>query len=89
MSLILVEGGRRLNGAITVQGAKNSVLPILAATLLCGDTCRIRRCPRLQDVETTTEILRHLGCRVWWEREDLLVDSSTVCCWEIPDDRMR
>ena len=43
MSLILVEGGRRLNGAITVQGAKNSVLPILAATLLCGDTCRIRR----------------------------------------------
>lgn len=89
MSLILVEGGRRLNGAITVQGAKNSVLPILAATLLCGDTCRIRRCPRLQDVETTTEILRHLGCRVWWEREDLLVDSSTVCCWEIPDDLMR
>ena len=89
MSLILVEGGRRLNGAITVQGAKNSVLPILAATLLCGDTCRIRRCPRLQDVDTTTEILRHLGCRVWWEREDLLVDSSTVCCWEIPDDLMR
>ena len=89
MSLILVEGGRRLNGAITVQGAKNSVLPILAATLLCGDTCRIRRCPRLQDVDTTTEILRHLGCRVWWEREDLLVDSSTVRCWEIPDDLMR
>ena len=89
MSLILVEGGRRLNGAITVQGAKNSVLPILAATLLCGDTCRIRRCPRLQDVDTTTEILRHLGCRVWWEREDLLVDSSTLRCWEIPDDLMR
>lgn len=89
MSLILMEGGRRLSGAITVQGAKNSVLPILAATLLCGDICRIRRCPRLQDVETTMEILRHLGCRVWWESEDLLVDSSTVCCWEIPDQLMR
>lgn len=89
MSLISVEGGRRLNGELTVQGAKNSVLPILAATLLSGDTCRIRRCPRLHDVETTMEILRHLGCRVWWEGADLLVDTTSVCRWDIPDFLMR
>lgn len=89
MSIILVEGGRPLKGELTVQGAKNSVLPILAATLLSGDTCRIRRCPRLRDVETTMEILRYLGCRVWWEGEDLLVDTATVTRWDIPDAMMR
>ena len=78
--LITVTGGKRLSGEVTVQGAKNSVLPILAATILSGDTCRIRRCPRLFDVETTVEILRHLGCRVWWEGEDLLVDTAAMSC---------
>ncbi|MBR5217151.1 MAG: UDP-N-acetylglucosamine 1-carboxyvinyltransferase [Oscillospiraceae bacterium] len=87
--LITVTGGRRLSGEVTVQGAKNSVLPILAATILSGDTCRIRRCPRLFDVETTVEILRHLGCRVWWEGEDLLVDTAAMSCWDIPDRLMR
>ncbi len=89
MSLITVDGGRRLNGTLTVQGAKNSVLPILAATLLSRDTCRIQRCPHLYDVETTTEILRHLGCRVWWEDDDLLVDTTDVNRWDIPDCLMR
>ena len=89
MSLITVDGGRRLNGTLTVQGAKNSVLPILAATLLSRDTCRIQRCPRLYDVETTTEILRHLGCRVWWEADDLLIDTTEVDRWDIPDCLMR
>ena len=42
MSCILVEGGKRLAGEVSVQGAKNSVLPILAATLLSRDTCVLR-----------------------------------------------
>lgn len=45
MSVILVEGGRRLSGAVTVQGAKNSVLPILAATVLSGGVCCVKGCP--------------------------------------------
>ena len=52
MSAIIIRGGRPLSGSLTVQGAKNSVLPILAATLLSGEVCRIRHCPRLRDVET-------------------------------------
>ena len=47
MSAIIIRGGRPLSGSLTVQGAKNSVLPILAATLLSGEVCRIRHCPRL------------------------------------------
>ena len=44
MSQLLAAGGRRLSGEVTIQGAKNSVLPILAATLLTADTVVLRRC---------------------------------------------
>ena len=43
--LLSVRGGRRLEGEVTIQGAKNSVLPILAATLLCGTPCVLHNCP--------------------------------------------
>lgn len=89
MKAIEIEGGRRLRGELTVHSAKNSVLPILAATILSGDTCVIQRCPRLEDVDVSGEILRHLGCRVQWQDEDLVVDSRGLSCWHIPDNLMR
>ena len=89
MNVIAVEGGRTLQGELTVQSAKNSVLPILAATILCGDTCVIENCPRLEDVDASGAILRHLGCRVQWQGEDLIVDSAPLCRGEIPDEMMR
>ena len=49
---LMIEGGRRLSGDLTVQGAKNSVLPILAACILSGDVCVLQRCPHLEDVDT-------------------------------------
>ena len=88
MSLI-IEGGRRLCGDLTVQGAKNSVLPILAACILSGDVCVLQRCPRLEDVDTSVAILRHLGCAVRWVGPDLEVDASTLTRWDIPDRLMR
>ena len=63
---LMIEGGRRLSGDLTVQGAKNSVLPILAACILSGDVCVLQRCPHLEDVDTSIDILRHLGCAVRW-----------------------
>ena len=64
MSYITIQGGTPLRGETTVQGAKNSVLPILAATLLGGDVCRIAGCPHLSDVDSACDILRYLGCAV-------------------------
>ena len=49
MSYLRIEGGRPLSGRITVQRAKNSVLPVLAAAVLAEDVCRIADCPRLSD----------------------------------------
>ena len=70
MSHITIRGGRPLRGEITVQGAKNSVLPILAAALLAGDVCRIQGCPHLSDVDSACDILRYLGCRAQWDGGD-------------------
>ena len=89
MSYLRIQGGRPLSGHLTVQRAKNSVLPILAATLLAGGECRIADCPRLSDVETAAEILRHLGCQAQWDGNDLLVDTACVTRWDIPEELMR
>ncbi len=89
MSTITINGGIPLQGELTVQGAKNSVLPILAATILCADTCRILHCPHLSDVDAATDILRYLGCTAYWEGPDLLVDTSTMLRRDIPAHLMR
>ena len=89
MSHITIRGGAPLRGEITVQGAKNSVLPILAAALLAGDACRIQGCPRLSDVDSACGILRYLGCRAQWDGGDLLVDSTGLTRCDIPQSLMR
>lgn len=89
MSYITIQGGTPLRGETTVQGAKNSVLPILAAALLCGDVCRIAGCPHLSDVDSACDILRYLGCTVTWDGGDLLVDSTSLTRCDIPQTLMR
>ncbi|MFA5334659.1 MAG: UDP-N-acetylglucosamine 1-carboxyvinyltransferase [Candidatus Omnitrophota bacterium] len=67
MDKIVIEGPTRLRGAVEVSGAKNSALPIMAATLLTDEKCVIRRVPPLRDVHTMVKILRNLGVRVQFE----------------------
>ena len=86
---IIIEGGRRLCGEIEVHGSKNSALPILAATVLTGDKCKIHNCPALSDVDAAIQILRHLGCKVIRDGHTVEVDSSVITVSEIPDDLMR
>ena len=89
MNEIIVEGQRRLEGSLAVQGAKNSVLPILAATLLHPGQSVLRGCPRLSDVDTAVHILRHLGCSVRQDKDELTVDASLLCRHDIPEYLMR
>ena len=83
-----ITGGRPLAGQLTVQGAKNSVLPILAATVLADGESVIHNCPDLSDVSATLEILRLLGCRVKQEGSTVRVDASTLECSRIPEQLM-
>ena len=89
MDKIIVNGGRKLNGEITVQGAKNSVLPILVATLLVDGVSVIHNCPMLSDVDATIKILQYLGCRVSRENHTVTVDSTNVFRDDVPDNLMR
>ncbi len=89
MNKIIVNGGKKLNGEISVQGAKNSVLPILVATLLVNGVSVIHNCPYLSDVDATIKILRYLGCTVSREDHTVIVDSSTMCRQDVPDSLMR
>ena len=84
-----VNGGRELRGRVAVQGAKNAVLPELAACLLSGGSTCLRNCPRLLDVDASLDILRHLGCRVMQNGGEIEIDSSQITEDHIPHDLMR
>ncbi len=62
MCELIINGGVPLNGEVRVQGSKNAVLPILAATVLTDDECVIHNCPDISDVGAAFDILRSLGC---------------------------
>lgn len=89
MSRIIIEGGKEISGEIGVQGAKNSVLPVLAATVLANDQCVIHNCPDISDVETSLKILATLGCRCFKDGSDVIVNPKEVSENYIPDELMR
>ena len=89
MSKTVIEGGARLAGEISVHGAKNAVLPILAATILTDGISEIKNCPELTDVRHTVEILRFLGARVTREGDTLTVDARGADGSHIPESLMR
>ena len=92
MDEIHVIGGNCLKGSITVQGSKNTVLPMMAASLLQEEICVLRDCPRISDVFCMEEILRMLGAVTWWNGHDLHLDCRMVTGTEISSEytgRMR
>lgn len=78
MESIHVKGRKPLKGEVTIQGSKNAVLPILAATILTKGKCRLKNCPCISDVECMCELLLKVGCYVFREGRDLIVDTSTI-----------
>jgi UDP-N-acetylglucosamine 1-carboxyvinyltransferase len=78
MDSFLIKGGTPLRGEVAISGAKNAVLPIMAATLLTGQVCVIRRVPDLSDVRFMGQILRSLGAEVQFDRGTLTVRAAQV-----------
>ena len=90
MEKIIVRGGKRLDGTVKVEGAKNAVLPVLAATLLASDgKSVIRDVPTLSDVYTINEVLRNLNAEVSFENNTVVVDASRVLKDEAPFEYVR
>ncbi|MEH7180637.1 UDP-N-acetylglucosamine 1-carboxyvinyltransferase [Neobacillus vireti] len=90
MEKIIVRGGKRLYGTVKVEGAKNAVLPVLAATLLASDgKSVIRDVPTLSDVYTINEVLRNLNAEVAFDNNTVVVDASRVLKEEAPFEYVR
>lgn len=90
MEKIIVRGGQRLYGTVKVEGAKNAVLPVLAATLLASDgKSVIRDVPTLSDVYTINEVLRNLNAEVAFDNNTVVVDASRVLKEEAPFEYVR
>ncbi len=88
MSKFIINGGHKLFGEVEVHGAKNSALPILAATVLCRGKSTIHNCPILSDVTASINILKHLGCRCCFKNNTVTVDTNALHCSRIPDNLM-
>jgi UDP-N-acetylglucosamine 1-carboxyvinyltransferase len=80
-----IRGGKKLEGEIRVIGAKNAILPILAAVILTRKPVVLYDIPRLVDVENMLLILNSIGCRTKREGNALIVDPSDINSWVIPD----
>lgn len=90
MEKIIVRGGKQLNGSVRVEGAKNAVLPILAASLLASDGKNVLfDVPALSDVYTINEVLRHLNVDVVFEDGHVVIDAQKELNIEAPFEYVR
>ncbi len=89
MKKIVIQGGRKLSGEVSISGAKNAALPILAAGLLCEGTHSISNVPHLADVTTLGRILQHMGVSFERKGHDITIDSTGLVNPEAPYDLVR
>ena len=89
MQKLIVEGEKRISGEINVHGAKNSALPLLAATVLVNGETSLHNCPKLSDVFAACRILTYLGCKCYEYGNDVTVNTLGLKEFEVPDDLMR
>ena len=84
MDKYIINGGEKLYGKIEAQGAKNAVLPLLAASILTDEQVKIRGVPTIVDVENMMRILSELGCKIHRKNDNTVIDSSNAVSHEIP-----
>ncbi len=86
MSSIIIRGGKRLEGVVQAGGAKNAILPILAASILTENPIQIHGCPQISDVSNMISILRFIGCSVEKDDGTIIIDPSPAHGETMPDE---
>ena len=89
MAKIIVKKSNPLKGSVRIDGAKNSVLPIIAATLLAKGKSVLREVPNLKDVHVISDLLRHLGAEVEYKGTTLTVDATNLTTYDAPYELVR
>ena len=89
MDMFVIQGPTRLSGTVVINGAKNAVLPLMAAALLARGKNVIENVPRLRDVHTMIQLLEILGARVTFDKHVLTIDTTRLKRLEAPYDLVR
>ena len=89
MQSYVIEGGKKLEGEVHISGSKNAALPIIAASILNGGVSKLYNVPNIHDTQMMFKILEELGCTVKRTRKKVIIDSSKVNKFEIPESLMR
>lgn len=89
MESLRIYGGRPLAGTVRISGAKNAVLPIMAASLLTPAPCHLRDVPKLLDVVTCCHLLRSLGTEISWQGKEMVLATPRLAGVEAPYEYVR
>ena len=89
MSSYIIQGRTKLEGEVNISGSKNASLPILAAAILNAGITKLYNVPNIHDTQKMLEILQFIGCKVKKKENKIIIDSSKVKKYEIPEHLMR
>ena len=85
MEKLVIKGGTKLKGEVTISGAKNAAVAILPATLLINGICKIENLPNISDVKISCEILEALGAKITWDGpNEITIDTTNINTTEAP-----
>ena len=89
MDVFIIKGGKTLSGEVFVSGAKNSALPVMAASILADSPCEIQGVPEIKDISTMAEILTCIGAKVSAEAGTVKIDPSGINNYTTPYDLVK
>lgn len=89
MQKYIIKGGEKLEGIVQISGSKNAALPIIAATMLNSMKSTLYNVPDIHDTQMMFEILKSLGAKVEKRKNKVIIDTSKINKYEIPEDLMR
>ena len=78
MKILKIHGGRKLNGNISISGAKNSAVALIPAAILCDESVKISNIPNISDIDALEEILEYLGAKVKRINDEIYIDSDMI-----------
>ena len=88
MSSYIIKGGSRLEGTVKISGSKNASLPIIAATILNKGITTLYNVPNIQDTQMMYEIIKLLGGKVQKKKNKVIINTTNINKYEIPDELM-
>ena len=89
MSEYIIRGGKKIEGEVKISGSKNSALPIIAGSILNGGKTTLYNVPNIHDTQMMFEILKQLGATVEKKKNKIIIDTSKINDYNIPEDLMR